>query len=726
MKHSKTIGLLLALGMTIMACNTAPPPVVIPSFKLKPAEISLEIPIGGDATSFVALEREAGFSNLVQMTFENLPAGFEQEWTRDSSNGDCGVRLKIGKNVAPGTYPLKVLGVAIDGIPGKSLNPQAATITVSTNINVVVPAITGSVYTLTATPNVFSAEPGFTAKFGINVKELDPTFSGNVQLTLENLPLGVSAVFNKNPVPTVNPPNQNTSLVTLSLANNTLPGVYAMRMVGVANNLTRSTVVQLTVLPVTTQGFKLSTTVIEDPILQEVRSNFTVNVERKAGFTAPVVISAQSVPQDMRVENGTNTNMSMVAGLNTPSGPQNFTIKGTGGGIIQTILVSTNVLSRFEQPKATNIGGNALDSSFSNLPLAGFKTAPSINGRISLRQPDGKILVTVGALGIARLNADATLDSTFNPPAGLGFVTPVQFVLQADNKILLLSDTAITRLNPNGSLDSSFGTNGATQLFASNIGSDLLSFAQVDLGRFLFITQNELIRLTPGGNLDPDFDGDGRKTIAIPGLFSNETAIAFTDSQGRFLVISDSGASSTITVNRILPTGAVDAAYQSQAINNAVLNLSSINSRSRVTLDAQGRLLMLIRDVTTELYSVVRLTDTGSLDTSFDTDGRIDVTFNANLHVPRAITVLANGKIMMVGAANTNDFAAVRLNQDGSLDSSFGVGGKVLLGYTNPSNSLSFDSIFTGVVGLPDSSAMAFGNGFALNNTTSFVALFKP
>ncbi len=726
MKLGHQISGLLAFGLLVAACNTPTPIPAAPSFKLKPAEISLEIPIGGDATSFVALERDAGFSNLVQMTFENLPAGFEQEWTRDSSNGDCGVRLKIGKNVAPGTYPLKVLGVAIDGIPGKSLNAQAATISVSTNINVVVPALTGSVYTLTATPNVFSAEPGFTAKFGINVKEIDPTFSGNVQLTLENLPLGVSAVFNKNPVPTVNPPNQNTSLVTLSLANNTLPGVYAMRMVGVANNVTRSTVVQLTVLPVTTQGFKLSTTVIEDPILQEVRSNFTVNVERKAGFTAPVVISAQSVPQDMRVENGTNTNMSMVAGLNTPSGPQNFTIKGTGGGIIQTILVSTNVLSRFEQPKATNVGDSALDSSFSNLPLAGFKTAPNINGRISLRQPDGKILVTVGALGIVRLNADATLDSTFNPPAGLGFVTPVQFVLQADNKILLLSDTAITRLNPNGSLDSSFGTNGATQLFASNIGSDLLSFAQVDLGRFLFITQSELIRLTPGGNLDPDFDGDGRKTITIPGLFSNETAIAFTDSQGRFLVISDSGASSTITVNRILQTGAVDAAYQSQTINNAVLILNSINSRSRVTLDAQGRLLMLIRDVTTELYSVVRLTDTGSLDATFGTNGRIDITFNASLHTPRAITVLANGKIMMVGAANSNDFAAVRLNQNGSLDSTFGAGGKVLLGYTNPSTNTSFDSIFTGVVGLPDSSAMAFGNGFALNNNTSLVTQFKP
>ena len=174
-----------------------------------------------------------------------------------------------------------------------------------------------------------------------------------------------------------------------------------------------------------------------------------------------------------------------------------------------------------------------------------------------------------------------------------------------------------------------------------------------------------------------------------------------------------------------------DSTYQSRPISNAALDLAFTTSRNRVTLDSQDRLLLLIRDVTTELYSVVRLSNDGSLDTSFDTDGRIDVTFNANLHVPRAITVLANNKIIMVGAANTNDFAAVRLNENGSLDSSFGLGGKMLLGYTNPSNSLSFDSVFTGLIGLSDSSAMAFGTGFgfgndAINSPFTFIAKFKP
>ncbi|MEY4530897.1 MAG: Bifunctional hemolysin/adenylate cyclase precursor [Deinococcota bacterium] len=728
MKLGIQISALVAFGLLTVSCQQPIAPNA--AFKLKPAETTLEIPAGGEGTSFVALERDAGFTDLVQMSFEGLPAGFEQEWTRDASNGDCGLRLKIGKEVAPGEYNLKL--VAIDGVTVRNgLKVQATSASVTTNIKVVVPQ--ASVYTLTTSPSVFSAEPGFTGKFGINVREIDPTFSGNVQLTLENLPLGVSAVFNKTSVPTLNPPSTSTALVTLNVANSTLPGTYAMKLVGIANGIIRSSLVQLTVEPTTTQGFKLSTTTVDGTVLQEFGSNITVNIERKAGFTAPVVISAQGLAEGARVENVSSNNTSSVvklfAGLNTPSGTQGFTLKGTGGGIIQTVPVETNVVSRFDQPKTSNLGANALDSSFNSLPLAGFKSVPNVNGRVSLRQPDGKILVTATTGALTRLNADGTPDSTFVPSTTIAFTIIDQLVLQADNKILIQSGTEIIRLNPNGSLDSTFGTNGRTELLATTLVSKVLSFAQVELGRLLFITSTELIRLTPGGNLDPDFDGDGRKTISIPGVNSpSNPPIALTDSLGRFLVISES-ISSVINVSRILQDGTVDSTYTSPPIDNAKLNLNLIASRSRVTLDSQGRLLMLIKHVTNEVFSVVRLTANGSLDTSFDTDGRIDISFNANLHTPRAITALANNKIMMVGAANTNDFAAIRLNENGSLDNTFGTGGKVLLGFNSPSNLVtgSFDAIFTGVIGLPDSSAMTFGTGPAsANSALQVVTKFKP
>jgi uncharacterized delta-60 repeat protein len=86
-------------------------------------------------------------------------------------------------------------------------------------------------------------------------------------------------------------------------------------------------------------------------------------------------------------------------------------------------------------------------------------------------QPDGKILIGgiftayngVPRNRVARLNADGSLDETFNPVRG--FATN-EIVIQSDGKILLAGvaapalnsyQTSIVRLNPNGSLDSSFG-----------------------------------------------------------------------------------------------------------------------------------------------------------------------------------------------------------------------------------------------------------------------------
>ncbi len=99
-------------------------------------------------------------------------------------------------------------------------------------------------------------------------------------------------------------------------------------------------------------------------------------------------------------------------------------------------------------------------------------------------QPDGKVLVTAEVLddfGVARINPDGTPDASFGTNGtvhynvgdsylGLnaGFDYPHQLLLQADGKIVVLGQTengsrrraAVLRLNPDGSVDTGFGTNG--------------------------------------------------------------------------------------------------------------------------------------------------------------------------------------------------------------------------------------------------------------------------
>jgi uncharacterized delta-60 repeat protein len=703
----------------------------------------------------------------------------------------------VGKNVSPGEYDLNVVGLTgPEAKAGSNRISRAATVEVSTKLKVVIPQPNG--FAVTTSPTVFSAEAGFSAKFGINIKEVTADFSGNVQLSLENLPLGVTASFSENPVATVNPPTVSSSQVTLSIATNTLPGTYAMKVVGVAGSRTRSTVVQLTVQPPTTQGFKLTATTSissSDTFLQESQpSLFNIVAERKAGFTGEIALSVQNVPTDMRVTinrdiapANTTAGLSVNAGFNTAPGTHTFTLKGVSGSIIQTIPVTVTVLSRFEIPEATNTGLNALDSSFTNIPVPGFRVFPELklqNGFFegqntsvfqqlaTLVLPDGKVLTTAGfGNQVARLNSDGTLDSSFGTN-GLstiqqsgGFITGL--ARQLDNKILVnmgggednnggIVAPVFARLNPNGSLDTSFGTTG---LRIIPVGQPALAFAQVDLGRILIITPKELIRLTAGGNLDPDFDTDGLKPINLP-VANNSDAVVLTDSQGRFVIVTNNFVGGDPNSNvkrvgivRVLQDGTLDPSYPS---NGVTLSNMQLNGRG-IAVDSQDRVLLPIVATASNnpqpesLFRVIRLNANGILDTSFDTDGQAQVSFGSIFHSTRAVTVLGNNKIMVVGTTSATlnggafknaDFAAMRLNENGSLDTSFGTGGKFLMGFKDPRapapNALDpnpplqgFTDLFGAVVGLPNNGALAFGGGFERPfqvgfGTLNVIAKFNP
>jgi uncharacterized delta-60 repeat protein len=104
-----------------------------------------------------------------------------------------------------------------------------------------------------------------------------------------------------------------------------------------------------------------------------------------------------------------------------------------------------------------------------------FNPGTGTNGSVSsvALQPDGKVLIGgsftnvsgVSRNGIARLNANSSLDSSFNPGTGVSGGSVWSVALQPDGKVLIgglfttVNDTNrnnIARLNANGSLDSSF------------------------------------------------------------------------------------------------------------------------------------------------------------------------------------------------------------------------------------------------------------------------------
>ena len=74
-------------------------------------------------------------------------------------------------------------------------------------------------------------------------------------------------------------------------------------------------------------------------------------------------------------------------------------------------------------------------------------------------------------------------------------------------------------------------------------------------------------------------------------------------------------------------------------------------------------------------FALIRYNADGSLDTSFDQDGKLSIDFAAT-----SIALQVDGKIVVAGSSSTvesNDFALARYNSDGTLDTSFGDGGKL-------------------------------------------------
>ena len=83
---------------------------------------------------------------------------------------------------------------------------------------------------------------------------------------------------------------------------------------------------------------------------------------------------------------------------------------------------------------------------------------------------------------------------------------------------------------------------------------------------------------------------------------------------------------------------------------------------------------------TSYCFAVVRYNASGSLDTSFDGDGKLITAF-ATDGVGHDVAIQSDGKIVVAGytySGSSNDFAVVRYNTDGSLDTSFGAGGKAI------------------------------------------------
>jgi uncharacterized delta-60 repeat protein len=385
-----------------------------------------------------------------------------------------------------------------------------------------------------------------------------------------------------------------------------------------------------------------------------------------------------------------NSGSAATTGTVTRSGTDNGTALTVSLQSSDTVAVSVpaTVLIPAGQASATfNVNAPAGDnaSSGESVTISGSAQAEAVlahdatfhasspsftTNAVAVQPVDGKV-VAVGSyftgnsqnyydFAVVRDNADGTVDSTFNGGSVVqtgvaGQLMEAQAVaIQGDGKIVVggVFQTSgdshynfiLARYNSNGTLDTTFGSNG-------------------------------LVQLTP-----------------TSGYYNEIWSLAIEPSDGKILIGGDidngNPTYDDFAVARLNTNGALDTTFGSAGI--ASTSFSSGSDRGfGMAVQSDGKIVLAGTSYDgnqTSQFGVARFTTTGALDSTFGSGGQVTSDIPGDYEEAKAVAIQPDGAIVVAGYVdqagvyppNANDVVLARYTTGGVLDSTFGNGGTVV------------------------------------------------
>jgi uncharacterized delta-60 repeat protein len=358
-----------------------------------------------------------------------------------------------------------------------------------------------------------------------------------------------------------------------------------------------------------------------------------------------------------------------------------------------------------------------LDPSFSgdgkqlvDLPGSGTEVANAV-----AVQPDGKTVLAGKFTGaseidfvVARLNPNGSLDTTFG--GGDGFVTidfagpdeALDVALDSASKIVVVGTSstgaagsnvrnfAIARLNTNGTLDTTFSSDGKQTVdFGSNddATSVAIDSASIYVGGYMDLGTTgdfALAKLTSAGALDTTYSADGKVNFAFGGNNNSRSFDIAVAPGGKILMagyddnLSAAGHTQNMAVARLGTTGALDTLFSGNGL--ATVDVSFDDQATAIAVDLRGRIVVGGFDQPSTGgpdMLALRLLSDGSLDTSFNTDGKFSLNLGNDDRV-QDVALEPDGTIVLGGYTLGGGFQGALVELDpfqGNLSASFGDGG---------------------------------------------------
>ena len=368
---------------------------------------------------------------------------------------------------------------------------------------------------------------------------------------------------------------------------------------------------------------------------------------------------------------------------------------------------------------ATDVFGQAgsLDPTFDTDGIVTTAVSNNVDAAYAVAmQPDGKIVITGRTSNasydnflVMRYNSDGSLDTSFDSDGIVitdymgGIETGWSVLIQPDNKIViagthwspvLKDDIAIVRYNTDGSLDTTFDSDGIVTTDINGFAEYAWAAALQTDGKILIagyddsmlVTRNfAVVRYNTNGSLDTTFGSGGIVTTVMGGVSSEIRAIAIQPN-GKIVV----GGSVTYNISvrnfalaRYNIDGSLDNTFNSDGKVTTSFGAITADMILGLAIQPDGKIIATgsaINNATNYNFALARYTSIGNLDNTFDADGKQTIDFAGLEDESYGMGLQADGKIVLAGRSYNGvnyDIAVARVNTDGSLDSTFDNDGKV-------------------------------------------------